>query len=245
MKSALIKGLGFALFLTTVSVQAASQVGQHYIDRLSSGGPVTVRDVAKSISQTGIDEVEVLDALAERVWRDHKKEGASQVDATSWGIVALGNSGNSRYQSLIKEIADTTPFKKVKKHAQKSLKKLKNGSVEQYKPGTVNLTAATTSKKAAPAPAKKANNGKNVALSEIRVGMSMQEVESLAGPATSSHSHITGKAFNPFNVVGKDAHRMIYYYKGQGRVVFSNQSAYTSTYRVSDVILDADESGYP
>lgn len=243
MKSVFLRALALAVFFTATATQAASTVGQHYIERIAKGGPNTVRDVAKSIRQTGLDEVEVLDALAERVWRDHKKPGGTQIDATAWGIIALGSSGNSRYHSVVKNIYDSTEYRKVRKHAKRSLKSLTDSSVEQYTPGTVNLAKARSAKKTQAKP--KASSTGKVSLSDIKVGMTMQEVQSLAGAPTSSHNHITGKAFNPFNVTGRDAHRMIYYYAGQGRIVFSNQSAYTSTYRVSDVVLDSDESGYP
>lgn len=247
MKTLLVRAVTLALFFVAATAQAVSSVGQHYIERISQGGPGTVRDVAKSIQQTGMDEVEVLDALAERLWMDYQKPGGNQIDATSWAIVALGSSGNSRYQSVIKNIHTNTSFKKVKKHAQKALKSLKDGSVTQFQPGSVNLTKTDTAAKPAAKtqPAAKSKSSDKVSLAEIKVGMSMQEVDVLAGSPTSTNSHITGKAFIPFNFSGKDAHRTIYYYKGQGRVVFSNQSAYSGTYRVSDVILNSQEPGYP
>lgn len=72
----------------------------------------------------------------------------------------------------------------------------------------------------------------------------MQQVYSIIGPPTSTNSHITGKAFIPFNFRGKDSYRSIAHYKGQGRIVFSNSSAYSSDQRVLEVQVDPNESGF-
>src|SRR3546814_16993855 len=74
--------------------------------------------------------------------------------------------------------------------------------------------------------------------------MSMQQVYSIIGPPTSTNSHITGKAFIPFNFRGKDSYRSIAHYKGQGRIVFSNSSAYSSDQRALEVHMDPNASGF-
>lgn len=241
MKQLTTRILPLLLILGAASAQAVSPVGQHHINRLAEGGPSTVRDTAKTIQMSGNSEVEVLDALAERIGRDYNKTGNTEIDATAWGLRALGDSGNPRYHDLVQDIAQKAQHKKVKKFANAAVKKLKNGSAEQYRMGSSALVATN---KAPAARAAKPAAGK-LAISEISIGMSQQEVESLAGSPTSVNSHITGKGFNPFNVTGKDAHRTVYYYKGQGRIVFSNQSVYSGAYRVSDIVLDSSESGYP
>ena len=245
MKQITIRILPLLLVLGMASAQAVSPVGQHHIDRLAAGGPSTVRDTAKTIQASGNSEVEVLDALAERIGRDYNKSGNTQIDATAWGLRALGDSGNSRYRDLVQDIAKNAQHKKVKKFANNAAKKLKNGSAEQYRMGSTTLAASPQAPVASNTSAAKVAATGKLAISEISVGMSQQEVESLAGSPTSVNSHITGKGFNPFNVTGRDAHRTVYYYKGQGRVVFSNQSVYSGVYRVSDVVLDSLESGYP
>lgn len=58
-------------------------------------------------------------------------------------------------------------------------------------------------------------------LQKVTLGMSESEVTAILGPQTSSGSHVTGKAFNPFNYSGRDTMRVVYYYKGLGRVEFS------------------------
>jgi len=68
---------------------------------------------------------------------------------------------------------------------------------------------------------------------------------SLIGEPTATTSRMTGKAFRPFNFSGKDNVRMYALYKGVGRLVLSNTSAYTSTYRVIEVIADTTETGFP
>lgn len=246
MKKLTPRIISLLLVLAAGNVQAVSQVGQHHIDRLANGGPSTVRDTAKTIRMTGNSEIEVLDALAERIGRDYNKSGGTQIDATAWGLRVLGDSGNSRYHSLVQDILHNAQHKKVKKFANYAAKRLKDASVEQYRLGSAPLTAHAKSPAAGQkTPVEQAPATDKLAISEISVGMSQHETESLTGAPTSVNSHITGKGFNPFNVTGKDIHRIVYYYKGQGRIVFSNQSAYGGGYRVSSVILDAHESGYP
>lgn len=246
MKKLAPRIISLVLILAAGNAQAVSQVGQHHIDRLANGGASTVRDTAKTIQVTGNSEVEVLDALAERIGRDYNKTGGTQIDATAWGLRALGDSGNSRYHSLVQDILHNAQHKKVKKFANYAAKRLKDASVEQYRLGSSPLVARAENPAASlQAPAAQASAAGKLAISEISVGMSQQETESLTGAPTSVNSHITGKGFNPFNVTGKDIHRIVYYYKGQGRIVFSNQSAYGGGYRVSNVVLDTYESGYP
>ena len=58
-------------------------------------------------------------------------------------------------------------------------------------------------------------------LQKIQLGMTEAEVTAILGPQTSSDSHMTGKQFVPFNFSGKDTVRIVYYWKGLGRVEFS------------------------
>ena len=61
-------------------------------------------------------------------------------------------------------------------------------------------------------------------LQKVTLGMTEQQVVEVLGPQTSSGSHMTGRAYNPFNYSGRDTMRIVYYYKGLGRVEFSNGS---------------------
>jgi hypothetical protein len=61
-------------------------------------------------------------------------------------------------------------------------------------------------------------------LHKVALGMPESEVQTLLGPPTSTSSHITGKQFIPFNFAGKDSVRIVYHWKGVGRVEFSQGS---------------------
>ncbi|MBE8715858.1 hypothetical protein [Cellvibrio polysaccharolyticus] len=241
--------LAAQLLLISSLAGAASTVGQHYIDRIVNGGPSTVRDAARSIQKSGFSETEVLDVLAERLVQDYQKSGKTQVDASAWVAIALGDSGNKRYYQVLSEVANTAIESKVAKHAKGALKKLKSAEGDQYIAGSVALQALRDTNAAAnpaQAAAPVAQSGRNyVPISQIQVGMSQAEANDLAGPPTATTSHITGKAFQPFNFKGKDTARSYSLYKGQGRIVFSNESAYNSTWRVREVIIDPSETGYP
>lgn len=106
--------------------------------------------------------------------------------------------------------------------------------------------AATPAPAAAPAAAAvPAGPPKTVDLSLIKVGMSQQEVTDLLGPPTNQSQRMTGKQWQPFNFGARDLQRMMFLYKGVGRVEFSLKSAYEGVFRVITVTPNAEESGYP
>lgn len=228
---------------------AASEVGQHYIDRIANGGPSSVRDVARTIQKSRFSETEVLDVLAERFIQDYQKGGKLEVDAMAWAAIALGDSGNSRYYDVLAHVANTATQSKVTKHTKKSLKKLKKTNVAQYTAGQVSLAAvrdsSTTPVTRSVVQESVRSQNQYISISKIHAGMSQAEVNDLAGPPTATTNHITGKAFIPFNFKGSDTVRIYHLYKGQGKIVFSNESAYSSNLRVREVIIDPSETGYP
>lgn len=79
-------------------------------------------------------------------------------------------------------------------------------------------------------------------LAKIREGMTEQEVTALLGQPTDQNAYVTGKAFIPW-YYGRDRHRVAYFYKGQGRVVFAGAGGFGATSRVSRVEYDPNEPG--
>lgn len=80
-------------------------------------------------------------------------------------------------------------------------------------------------------------------LAQIKVGMESTEVTALIGPPTNTSAYVTGKAFIPF-YYGGDTHRIMYHYKGQGRVILSPDSRFTSGESVIEIEYDPTEVGY-
>jgi hypothetical protein len=79
---------------------------------------------------------------------------------------------------------------------------------------------------------------------KIKVGMSEGEVVAILGQATFTGAYATGKNFIPFHFSGSDNVRKAMHYKGQGIIVVSNDSAYSSGYSVSDIEYDPNEPGF-
>jgi hypothetical protein len=170
---------------------------------------------------------------------------------------------------------DKSVHRRLRGHCEKASKNLAKGATSSYVAGTVNLellrnpppppppppVAATKGKKNAKSAAKPAAAAvpaaapaaaatpaaapKTVDLDLIRVGMSQQEVNDLLGPPTNQSQRMTGKQWQPFNYGAKDLQRMVYMYKGVGRVEFSLKSAYEGVFRVITVTPNPNESGYP
>src|SRR6185503_2634516 len=57
-------------------------------------------------------------------------------------------------------------------------------------------------------------------LAKVQMGMSPREVQNVIGSPDDESAYVTGKAFIPW-YFGRDRHRVAYFYKGEGRVVFA------------------------
>jgi hypothetical protein len=81
-------------------------------------------------------------------------------------------------------------------------------------------------------------------LAGIRQGMRPDEVQKIAGAPTTIRPYITGKQFIPW-YFGPDRSRTAYYYKGQGRVIFSGDAGLGSSSTVLQVEYDPSDPGAP
>lgn len=241
----LVWGIGMTGF-----AQAASPAGQQYM-RMLVGGPASVRDAAQGLYSTGLSEREVLDVLAEVLLRDYKKNDGTVVDALAWGCRVLGQVGDTRYRPVLQELATNAGHKKLRGYAKKALDSLPEGTKDAYRAGTVNLDKVRTTATAAPAASSaskgstqtKASSSGKGKFGDIQNGMSIDDVVNLIGAPTSEYWRPTGKAFTPF-YYGSDTDRMMYLYKGKGRVEFNRASRHSSVWRVVSIQPDSNESGY-
>ncbi|MDO3381924.1 hypothetical protein [Gilvimarinus algae] len=248
--------LRFTLFITlfvsffSLAEEPLSPVAENYIERLAKGGPSTVRDVAKSMYRSKETDPRVLDVAAEVLMRDYQSAfDRTEIDALAWVVNALSLAQTNRYQPILAEVEENASHKKLSKYARK--RQDDDLPVDQpFILGTVDLAALAGEEAVAkPAPSAAASvepSGKEYhPITVIREGMSMQEAFDLAGAPTSKHAYQTGKNWIPFNYKGGDIRRQDALYKGQGRIVFSNTSRYSDSWRVLEVVEDASESGYP
>ncbi|HEY9546676.1 MAG TPA: hypothetical protein VIR56_11750 [Solimonas sp.] len=237
-----------SLLVAGTSYAALSAGDQYNLDQIRSGSPVGIRSAAQNIQASGNSPELVTDTLAEALLTNQNNAGTTYIDALSWSCKALAATGNKRYYSALKTVADNDgAHRKLRKYCNKAADQLGSAEGPQYAAGSAALKgrAASASKSETAAVAASAPPaGGYKPLSEAKVDMSMQQVYSIIGPPTSTNSHITGKAFIPFNFRGKDSYRSIAHYKGQGRIVFSNSSAYSSDQRVLEVQMDPNESGF-
>jgi hypothetical protein len=241
--------------LVALNAWGLDEVGTRWVKLLANGGPSSIRSTAESIYNTATTDQEVLDAAAETLLSNYRKNPNSETyaDAMAWLCRALGNSGSARYQPVVAEVSKTAENRKIKRYCDRAAGDLPKSGADAYVAGSFDLSkykegadgavaaaapAAASAVAAAPAAAGKG-------FSVVKEGMSKEEVEALIGPPTAVTSHITGKQFRPFNFKGADTHRIVALYKGVGRIIYSNSSAYTSTYRVLEVVNDSSESGYP
>jgi len=239
------------LLFSFTTAWATNVVDQRYINQLSKGGNISIKQAAQSIYNTGNTSQEVLDVAAEVLLLRYPSAVNADIDTLSWLCKAIGQSHNSRYYSTLLEVENSHSHRKLKKYARIALGQVEESTENQYKKGMVDLAAlrttesGQTSQAAPPVTVKSASQqpGKSD-LKVIVVGMSMQEVYDLVGVPTATAVHQTGKAYNPFHFSKTDLARTIALYKGQGRVIFSHDG-YSSISRVIEVVIDPQESGYP
>lgn len=241
-----------AILVAAIPAMAVSLAGERYINQIVGGSTSSLRRASQSIYNTELTERAVLDVLAEKLLQVYNSKGNTGVDAVAWACKALGRSGDIRYKNVLSTVATQAENRKIQKYAKKSLKMMPSGTAEKpYKKGTVNLAkmrkkliSGQSSVSSCQQSSKQQSKKSKGSLSIIKEGMSMQEVVDLVGEPTSSTSHITGKTFNPF-YYGTDHTRLIYLYKGKGRVFFSQRALYSNSWRVMEVQIDSSELGYP
>jgi hypothetical protein len=78
---------------------------------------------------------------------------------------------------------------------------------------------------------------------KLKIGMPMQQVIDLIGSPTDQGAYVTGKAFIPF-YFGSDKARWEATYKGQGRLIFSNQAGFGTGQYLTWIIYNENEPGY-
>jgi len=236
--------------LLSGAAYALDPAGQRYIEQMTQGGMVSIKQAAQSMYNTGVTDTQVLDVAAEVLLQNYASGG--DPDTMAWVAKALGKSHNGRYYNVLKEVADAKVNKKLRKHTANALKEIGGASGNQYVKGSVNLRTASSGKASVNAPATPAKNNAAApantsanGLDVLRKGMSMQEAYALVGVPTATTSHATGKAWIPFNYKGGDLVRSYALYKGKGRIVFSTSSRYDNTMRIIEVQMDPNERGYP
>lgn len=234
------------LCIISGTAHALTPTSEYQLKLLTQGGPASIKSTSESIYRTGAAEQEVTDTLAEILLQNYSSTSdGDYIDALAWAAKALGNTRNARYRNALTEVLEKGTNKKLNKYVSASLKSIPEADTEQYVKGTVDLNAARAQHadtKAAPAAATPTATSK---ITAAIPGMSMEEVTAVCGAPTSTTSHMTGKAFIPFNFKGKGDVVMIALYKGQGKVIYTHPSRYTSTWQVEEVRLDPNESGYP
>ncbi|MEM1144510.1 MAG: hypothetical protein AAGI88_18165 [Pseudomonadota bacterium] len=237
----------FLMLLTLApSASAASSREDFILYQMSRGDAAELRAAARGTIAGHVKSTTVLDPLAETMLQNAAK-GGEWADAVAWGARALGESRNSRYANVLSELSSKKTDKKIRKYAKKALKQVgKNASGDQYQSGTVNL--ASLKRSADQGYQRLVKNLKPVdgkeTIAIATAGMSQSQVMARCGPPSSTSAYITGKSFIPFNFKGGDSVRTMLLYQGQGYLVVSNSSAYTSNANVIEVVIDPDEPGY-
>lgn len=233
-----------SLIFIASTTHALTPTSEYQLKLLTQGGPANIESASESIYRTEVAEQEVADTLAEILLQNFARTNDDEyTDALAWAAKALGSTRNARYRNTLTEVLESSTNKKLNKYISASLKSIPEDEAEQYVKGTINVNAAHA-QQAETKPAVTVAQSESSKISAATPGMTMEEVNVICGAPTSTTSHTTGKAFIPFNFKGKGDVVMIAFYKGQGKIVYTHPSRYTSAWQVAEVTLDANEKGY-
>lgn len=103
--------------------------------QLSSAG-VTLQSLAQGYYLRDDIKVGALDLFAEKIWVDKNTEDSYVIDALSWLCKVLAKSNNSRYRSLLQDVANEANSSKLRKYAKNSLGLLSEKEVDQFVPSS-------------------------------------------------------------------------------------------------------------
>ncbi|WP_196138210.1 hypothetical protein [Aliikangiella sp. G2MR2-5] len=99
--------------------------------QLKSSGEALQR-YAKSYYQQSELQTDILDLIAAKIWEAKDTQSPYNVDAISWLCKVLGKSHNSRYRTLLENVARMANSNKLRKYAKSSLDLLPETKVEQF-----------------------------------------------------------------------------------------------------------------
>lgn len=100
--------------------------------KLASDDAAEVKKVGHYIFKTYVQETEILDVLAKRIWKSMHTDDPRLADSIAWLCKGIGNSRHSRYLTFMQEVAKNAQSNKVKGYARKQLKLLQGGNAPQY-----------------------------------------------------------------------------------------------------------------
>lgn len=131
--------LSIALFsLFSISSHAElNPIEQTVVDMMLNGDLRKLKSAIRRIHDAELFNTEVLDVAAEIMLVTYPNTYQAQIDTLAWLAKALGKSKNNRYHGVLSEVVAQAKLKKLRKHAIKSLKKLKSPADTdiQYKAG--------------------------------------------------------------------------------------------------------------
>ena len=123
-----------ALFVEKVIPSIKQSANISSIQKQLGSNGQTLQSIAKGYYQHNDLDIDMLDLFAEKIWTDKNTEDPYTVDALSWLCKVLAKSNNSRYRSLLQNVANVAGESKLRKYAASSLNLLPTEETEQFLP---------------------------------------------------------------------------------------------------------------
>lgn len=145
----------FALALCAVAAHsyASELTSQQHIDQLLQGSSDAIRKAAQSMHQARVQDRQTLDIAAQLLAQNAPSaRDNDSADALAWVCKALAQSRDGRYKSIVAQVGDSAPNRKLKKHCAKAARSLPL-SAESFFPGSIDLNQYRYGAAPVPAPA--------------------------------------------------------------------------------------------
>ena len=110
---------------------------------IMAGDLKSLKQGAKSIIDTQVQNTKLTDALAEVLATHYANPADNQIDTFAWMATAIGGSNSGRYVDILSEIEENSANKKLRKYAKRALKTHGDAKGEQYKKGMLGATIAS------------------------------------------------------------------------------------------------------
>jgi len=103
-------------------------------DLITSGDAAELREIIYHLRKQESIERDILDRVADRVYRSRLESGGEMADALAWLCKILGKSGDGRYKQILSEVSNTAVNEKLRKYAGKAANNLQETNEKRFVP---------------------------------------------------------------------------------------------------------------
>ncbi len=105
-------------------------------DQITSGDGLHLREIAGHLVEQDSLEKDILDRVAERIYRSRQEKDEQLVDGLAWLCRVIAKSGDGRYRQFLLEVSDSAANNKLRNYASKTASSLKGTPGDSFIPAS-------------------------------------------------------------------------------------------------------------